>query len=939
MEDFNLEEEGIEVQALLDKVQTPDSAPTQNSSSLVTSGGVYEALRQKQQKLTFDLVPIEGSNNPVKSDGIYFFVRQNVAEQIEDLQPIVIEGNVDNAPDEEDLTSVDQSGTDVLKFKNKAYAPLVFSGKGRTYLRKNITGGKNVLTSAMIADSNTIYHIQYDYDLNEQTLTIPAGCVLQFDGGSISNGTLVGNGSSIIAPDIQIFDDITFDGTFNGNLNAMWVGAKPNDSAFDNSDILQSWLDSYSDFFSVIDWPLNTYYFLSPAIKNDTDRFKEIRGNNSIFRVNIPDNNGEGQFFLSIQGENFTIRDVRIVNTRTTISGSTTYDLSKTKCLLLNKAQLFSISGITIQYFDVGVHIIDVWYGGFSGVNSIFGCRVCVLATGVSSSEVNTIDFHNVRCRGVVVAAASALWPQNEGESNDDYAMRIASVGLDFHLITNNCKFDSITMEGFDYGIRFNWKPRASNANMQGVASIEKCYFEANRTYDIYVGKGYVINPDGLTGYLYTIMHLYVCSCLFHTLKEILIDSSTAYIVNCHETANVTTANTVSTCRVISDGSVHCNSIFAIKRGGYGNTYNNSGVITSTITNLREYLEIQANDDVRGMRVYKAVYRPNTNYNSSVSDLATHGMSSRMSFEMYPSIGIQDVIQPLRLKYDNFTNLANVEISSGNSKRYASSDYAYAMQLLDSNDGIPLYEFLRRWDAGTAYTGKVKHLFSEEITATPSTGLITNSSGTVIGIGKKAISDNTYPKSVTRYIDVDTLVGVRYSYSYPKLECDLVQGARKYSENDPSVDGANGRKRQYICTTSVRDTYVFPRINAIIYNTTTSRYEIYNGFEWVALTSRVQRYEYSDKGKSISERATMADFVGQTFYNNATGITYTFWMPDDLSTYEWRTSIGNVTSLDNPNGYNATSNPVAYATELTSGECVICAGVLYKWNGNSFDAI
>lgn len=227
MADFNLEEEGIEVQALLDKVQTPDSAPTQNSSSLVTSGGVYDALQQKQQKLTFDLVPTEGSNNPVKSDGIYSFVQQNVAEQIEDLQPIVIEGNVDNAPDEEDLTSVDQSGTDVLKFKNKSYAPLVFSGKGRTYLRKNITGGKNVLTSAMIADANTIYHIQYDYDLNEQTITIPSGCILLFEGGSISNGTLVGSNTLIQAPLCKIFENVTIDNSGSWDVDEAypeWFG-------------------------------------------------------------------------------------------------------------------------------------------------------------------------------------------------------------------------------------------------------------------------------------------------------------------------------------------------------------------------------------------------------------------------------------------------------------------------------------------------------------------------------------------------------------------------------------------------------------------------------------------------------------------------------------------------------------------------------------------
>lgn len=52
-----------------------DSAPTLNSANLVESGGVYTALRTKQDTLTvgtnLDSSPIEKSNNPVTSDGIY----------------------------------------------------------------------------------------------------------------------------------------------------------------------------------------------------------------------------------------------------------------------------------------------------------------------------------------------------------------------------------------------------------------------------------------------------------------------------------------------------------------------------------------------------------------------------------------------------------------------------------------------------------------------------------------------------------------------------------------------------------------------------------------------------------------------------------------------------------------------------------------------------
>ena len=100
----------------------------------------------------------------------------------------------DAQADEEDIT---QNQLSVLKFKDKEYDEANFSGLGRTYLRKNIVNGVNILSQDMINNSNTIYHIQYDYNLNGQTITIPSGCVLLFEGGSIFNGILNGKNSKV----------------------------------------------------------------------------------------------------------------------------------------------------------------------------------------------------------------------------------------------------------------------------------------------------------------------------------------------------------------------------------------------------------------------------------------------------------------------------------------------------------------------------------------------------------------------------------------------------------------------------------------------------------------------------------------------------------------------------------------------------------------------
>lgn len=72
--------------------------------------------------------------------------------------------------------------------------------------------GNNALVQGMINKPNTIYHIQYDYDLNGQTITVPEGCVLIFKGGSFKNGTLIGNDTPVYSLIDSPFDGITYSG-------------------------------------------------------------------------------------------------------------------------------------------------------------------------------------------------------------------------------------------------------------------------------------------------------------------------------------------------------------------------------------------------------------------------------------------------------------------------------------------------------------------------------------------------------------------------------------------------------------------------------------------------------------------------------------------------------------------------------------------------------
>jgi len=49
----------------------------------------------------------------------------------------------------------------------------------------------------MINNANTVYEIRYDFDLNGETINIPENCVLLFNEGTISNGTVVLNNTRV----------------------------------------------------------------------------------------------------------------------------------------------------------------------------------------------------------------------------------------------------------------------------------------------------------------------------------------------------------------------------------------------------------------------------------------------------------------------------------------------------------------------------------------------------------------------------------------------------------------------------------------------------------------------------------------------------------------------------------------------------------------------
>lgn len=185
----------------------------------------------------------------------------SLQNQLDNYQPIVIEGDVTNAPDEEDITTDEN---DLLKFANRAahtnYLGYVILRKGKTF-------------ASQVTVPNTIYEIRYDFSLEQdEVVTIPTGCVLNFVGGSVKSG-------SIVFQNTHLSGGISFIGVSasgsiaNEESRPEWFGAK-RDGITDDADAVNSAISVSNN----LNFSPGTYCIEKPIYLNNRTGV-EINGN------------------------------------------------------------------------------------------------------------------------------------------------------------------------------------------------------------------------------------------------------------------------------------------------------------------------------------------------------------------------------------------------------------------------------------------------------------------------------------------------------------------------------------------------------------------------------------------------------------------------------------------------------------------------------------
>ena len=124
-------------------------------------------------------------------------------------------------------------GVDLLERAN----PADTTGMNKVVLDKSKTFAEQV------TGTNTIYEIRDAFNLSNETINIPNGCVLKFNGGSISNGKIQGN-IRIDAGLERCFTNVTFGGKLESPLLVEWFGAA-GDGVTDDSAAFAAMFASY----------------------------------------------------------------------------------------------------------------------------------------------------------------------------------------------------------------------------------------------------------------------------------------------------------------------------------------------------------------------------------------------------------------------------------------------------------------------------------------------------------------------------------------------------------------------------------------------------------------------------------------------------------------------------------------------------------------------
>ena len=533
---------------------------------------------------------------------------------------------------------------------------------------------------------------------------------------------------------------------------------------------------------------------------------------------------------------------------------------------------MWTLSNVNIWNFEYGVKLVDTYYGVFDRFCSIRQCRIAILTDIGETNEINTIDFRNVKINSCTIEEAKELVPRNEEEDDESWSMRYARCGVDAYTCFLNSKFDGMTIEGCDYGFRFNYVPHEVSGTQDSLINITQCYFEAITKYSIYFGIGNISDINIYDNFINHAKYIVnIIRCVFNSNNIFLSEgyfnindnlSKGSVIIDKGDSAypcNININNSYS----LGEGEWDSHLVSIIDCYKYFNQpdTDNNPYQTNLLQKLQENLGYNAK-----------VCVPITDYGPMLRDIfsisSISGIGLRFENYIFKNlISYKDYYSNNAL-YPSGLNVANLKLDQSSTLSYSKN-----------KKGIPFYILLKYLKEGKEYKGYVQEVFYQEIYIDHDNKCIKNvKDDSVVGYGKDWLLKNEYVLTDgKKLVNIDT-GKLNISYGNKLINySDIING---YVTNLDSVGLYAGTKELQ----DVLPSYGY--INDIVLLSTDNKYYIFNGYSWVEFTDIKQRYFYKSFGSSIEDRMKTAQYRGQTFLNIKTGAVYT-WFSDN----KWSNSI------------------------------------------------
>ena len=271
-------------------------------------------------------------------------------------------------------------------------------------------GGIEMAIQDRFNRANTIYKITKDIDLEGETLTIPEGCTLDFQGGSFANGTITGNSTKIkAAAKDYIFKNVSVSGLTAPEAYLQWFA---NDFSEETGQTNSAYLNARRTSVNVT-LPAGDYYVTSPiVITNSTT----LKGQSKFTRIFAAQ---EMEAVIQMGDGDSALLGAEV--SKLLINGNSKANIG-IKCWYITDNSIVRDLSIR-ECIGAGLWVSKVWYANFDNIRTWHNGIGIEIGSGTGDPAVNGINFNSISCN-----------------SNSEYSLKLAHGSA--------MKFDSCTFEG-----------------------------------------------------------------------------------------------------------------------------------------------------------------------------------------------------------------------------------------------------------------------------------------------------------------------------------------------------------------------------------------------------------------------------------------------------------------------------------------------------------